>query len=146
MARAIARTVTGVRACSGAGAAGAGAARGQVVGEVVVVVFRHRCLHLHSLGLVPGLVAEFDEGHQHGQTQAPHKDIEDPRHIAQRQGLGRLVLGGWRRDTGQTGNQRRDSGGVPRTHKLKHRLTYILIHKILGNYITHYNTSTQIQS
>lgn len=49
-------------------------------------------LHLHSLGLIAGLVAELDEGHQHGQTQAPHQDVEDPGHVAQAEGLGRLVL------------------------------------------------------
>lgn len=49
-------------------------------------------LHLHSLGLVAGLVAELDEGHQHGQAQAPDEDVEDPGHVAQTQGLGRLVL------------------------------------------------------
>lgn len=49
-------------------------------------------LHLHSLGLVARLVAEFNEGHQHGQAQAPDEDVEDPRHVAQTEGLGRLVL------------------------------------------------------
>lgn len=49
-------------------------------------------LHLHSLGLIARLVAEFDEGHQHGQAQAPDEDVEDPRHVAQAEGLGRLVL------------------------------------------------------
>lgn len=49
-------------------------------------------LHLHSLGLVARLVAELDEGHQHGQAQAPHQDVEDPGHVAQAEGLGRLVL------------------------------------------------------
>lgn len=48
--------------------------------------------HLHSLGLVARLVAELDEGHQHCQTQAPDQDVEDPRHIAQAEGLRRLVL------------------------------------------------------
>lgn len=49
-------------------------------------------LHLHSFGLVAWLVAEFDEGHQHGQAQAPDEDVEDPRHVAQAEGLGGLVL------------------------------------------------------
>lgn len=49
-------------------------------------------LHLHSLGLVARLVAELDEGHQHGQAQAPHQDVEDPRYVAETESLGRLVL------------------------------------------------------
>lgn len=38
---------------------------------------------LHSLGLVSGLVAELDEGHQHGQTQAADQDVENPSHITE---------------------------------------------------------------
>lgn len=45
-------------------------------------------LHLHSLGLVARLVAELDEGNQHGQAQTPDEDVENPRHIAQAEGLG----------------------------------------------------------
>lgn len=66
-----------------------------VVGMVVMGVLGRGLglgLHLHSLGLVARLVAEFDEGHQHGQAQAPDEDVEDPRHVAQAEGLGRLVL------------------------------------------------------
>lgn len=64
-----------------------------VVGMVVMGVLGLGLgLHLHSLGLVARLVAEFDEGHQHGQAQAPDEDVEDPRHVAQTEGLGRLVL------------------------------------------------------
>lgn len=62
-----------------------------VVGMVVMGVLGLG-LHLHSLGLVARLVAEFDEGHQHGQAQAPDEDVEDPRNVAQTEGLGRLVL------------------------------------------------------
>lgn len=42
---------------------------------------------LHSLGLVSGLVAELDEGHQHGQAQAPDQNVEDPSHITEAEGL-----------------------------------------------------------
>lgn len=49
-------------------------------------------LHLHSLGLVARLVAELDEGHQHGQAQTAHQDVEDAGHVAQAESLGRLVL------------------------------------------------------
>ncbi|KAG7226015.1 hypothetical protein INR49_018625, partial [Caranx melampygus] len=35
---------------------------------------------------------ELDQGHQHGQAQAAHKDVEDPSHIGQAQSLRRLVL------------------------------------------------------
>lgn len=45
----------------------------------------------HSLGLGPGLVAELDQCHHHGQPQAPHKDVEHASHIAQAQST-RLVL------------------------------------------------------
>lgn len=38
---------------------------------------------LHSLGLVSGLVAELDEGHQHGQAQATDQNVEDPSHITE---------------------------------------------------------------
>lgn len=62
-----------------------------VVGMVVMGVLGLG-LHLHSLGFVARLVAEFDEGHQHGQAQAPDEDVEDPRNVAQTEGLGRLVL------------------------------------------------------
>ena len=55
---------------------------------VVVIGVLGLGLHLHSLGLVARLVAELDEGHQHGQTQAPDEDVEDPRHVAQAEGLG----------------------------------------------------------
>lgn len=76
-----------------AGAAGVAAAVGVVVmGVLERGLGRGLGLHLHSFGLVARLVAEFDEGHQHGQTQAPDKDVEDPRHVAQAEGLGRLVL------------------------------------------------------
>lgn len=55
-----------------------------VVGMVVMGVLGLGLgLHLHSLGLVARLVAEFDESHQHGQAQAPNEDVEDPRHVAQ---------------------------------------------------------------
>lgn len=49
-------------------------------------------VHLHALGFGPWLVAELDQGHQHGQAQAAHKDVEDPSHIGQAQSLRRLVL------------------------------------------------------
>lgn len=76
---------------------GAGAGTACLAGVAVVVMgvlglWLWLGLHLHSLGLVAWLVAEFDEGHQHGQTQAPDKDVEDPCHVAQAEGLGRLVL------------------------------------------------------
>lgn len=49
-------------------------------------------VHLHALGFGPWLVAELNQSHQHGQTQASNKDVEDPGHIGQAQSLGRLVL------------------------------------------------------
>lgn len=49
-------------------------------------------VHLHALGFGPRLVAELDQGHQHGQAQTAHKDVEDPGHVGQAQSLGRLVL------------------------------------------------------
>lgn len=53
-------------------------------------------VHLHALGFGPRLVAELDQGHQHGQAQAAHQDVEDPGHVGQAQGLRRLVLEGRR--------------------------------------------------
>lgn len=49
-------------------------------------------VHLHALGFGPRLVAELDQGHQHGQAQSAHQDVEDPGYVGQAQGLGRLVL------------------------------------------------------
>lgn len=46
-----------------------------------------RRVHLHSLGLISRLVAELDEGHQHGQAQPPDQDVEDPSHVTEAQGL-----------------------------------------------------------
>jgi len=47
--------------------------------------------HLHSPRLNAGLVAEFDQCHQHGQTQPTNQDVEHPGHIAEAQGAG-LIL------------------------------------------------------
>lgn len=63
-------------------------------------------VHLHALGFSPRLVAELDQGHQHGQAQAAHQDVEDPSHVGQAQSLGRLVLER-PRQTGKSGG-----GGV----------------------------------
>lgn len=48
--------------------------------------------HLQFLGLGAGLIAKLDQGHQHGQTQAAHQDVENSRHVAQAQRLRALVL------------------------------------------------------
>lgn len=47
--------------------------------------------HLHSPGLDPGLVAELDQSHQHGEAKPANQDVEDPRHVAQTE-RARLVL------------------------------------------------------
>ena len=49
---------------------------------------RHGDLGLLALGAC--LVAELDEGHEHGQHQPADQDVEYPRHVAE----GQLTLGG----------------------------------------------------
>lgn len=66
---------------------GMGAGEGDGTGERRGRGAMFRLFHLHSLGLVSGLVAELDEGHQHGQTQAPDQNVEDPSHITEAEGL-----------------------------------------------------------
>lgn len=86
--RTLALALTRLWAVVGAGClAGAAVAMGMVVMGVLGLGLGLG-LHLHSLGLVARLVAEFNEGYQHGQAQAPDKDVEDPGHVAQAEGLG----------------------------------------------------------
>ena len=56
---------------------------GQRQPRLVLHRVRHR--HLGLLALGAGLIAELDQGHQHGEHEAADQDVEDPRHVAQGQ-------------------------------------------------------------
>ena len=68
-------------------------------------------VHLHALGFGPRLVAELDQGHQHGQAKAANQDVEDPGDVGQAQSLRRLVLESGRGDVfgGEKSGSRRGS-------------------------------------
>ncbi len=98
-----------------------------------------RLFHLHSLGLISGLVAELDEGHQHGQAQAPDQNVEDPSHITEAEGLWALVLDA--RGGKGTRRQEVNAAGAEPTYTCTHTFRELLYESLLTTK-THSHTFT----